>query len=159
MHPEPVHVGRGGAAFQDVVELEEAPAGVVEDPIQHNADAAAVRLVQQAAQGGIPAEDGIDLQVVVGMVAVVGGGLEDRRKVNGIDAQVLQVIQLFQHADQVAALESVAGGRGVPGFQVGWLGDLRIPGGCKPVREDLVKNSMMNPFGGGKGGHCASSGG
>ena len=44
---EPVEVGRVGPVLQDVVELEEAPAGVVEHTIEHYPDAPLMGCVQQ----------------------------------------------------------------------------------------------------------------
>ena len=86
---------------------------MVEHAVEHDADAPGVRLVDHPAQGGVAAEHRVDLLVVVRVVAMVRRRLEDRREVHGIDAQVHQVIQVLDHADQVAPLVAVVG-RGAP---------------------------------------------
>ncbi len=73
LHDEPVEIGRLRAVFQEVVELEEAAAGVVEDAIQHHTDAAGVRSVEQPPQGGIAAQHRVHLEVIVRVVAMIGG--------------------------------------------------------------------------------------
>ena len=82
-----------------------------------------MRLVEQPAEGGVAAEHRVDLLVVVGVVAVVRGRLEDRREVDGVDAEVDQVVELLDDADQVAPLIAVVGRGGAPVVEVAGLGD------------------------------------
>jgi len=70
---EPVQVGGMLPALQGHVELEEAATGVVEHAVNHDADAARVGGVQQGAERLIPAQQRIDMTVIMGVVAVVGG--------------------------------------------------------------------------------------
>ena len=83
----------------------EPPPGVVEDAIEDHPHPAVVGAVEQLAERGVAAEQGIDREVVVRVIAVVGGRLEDRRQVDGGDPQVLEVVEVLHDAAQVAALE------------------------------------------------------
>ena len=51
----------------------EATTGMIEDAIEDDPHAAVVRLIQELSQGGIAPEQGVDLVVIIGVVAVVGG--------------------------------------------------------------------------------------
>ena len=75
---EPIQVGRGRAVFQRVIELAEAAAGVIEHAVEHDADAARVRLVEQSAQRGVAAQDRIDGEIVVRVIAMIGRRGKDR---------------------------------------------------------------------------------
>ena len=55
------------------------------------------------------AEHGVDLLVVVRVVAMVRGGLKDRREIDRVHAQLGHVVELLDHADEVAALVSEVG--------------------------------------------------
>ena len=80
---EPVTVRRRGAAgLEDVVEGPEPATGVVEHAVEHDAHPAFVRPIQELAQGRVATEERVDVEVVVGVVAVVRGGLEDRGQVD-----------------------------------------------------------------------------
>ena len=81
---------------------------MVEDAIQDDLDAAAFRFAGQGLEGGQRAKIGIDHQVILGVVQVVRGGLEDRVEVDDGDALSLEVIQFIDHSLQVAAVELVA---------------------------------------------------
>ena len=142
---EPVEVGRVLAVLEDVVELEEPPAGVVEHAVEHHPHAPRVAGVQELAQCGVAAEHRVDLLVVVRVVAVVAGGLEDRREVDRVDAEVLQIVELLDHADEVAALVAVRRRRVAPGVQARGLGDGQAAG--EAVGEDLVEDGVADPVG------------
>ena len=142
---EPVQIGGFRAVLQDVVELKEAPRGVVEHAIQHHPDAAGVGRVQQLAQRRVAAQHRIHLEVVVGVIAMVRARAEDRVEIDGVDPQVGQVIQPLDHAQQIAALVGVAGGRGAPRLQVGRLGHVVRLG--KAIGRDLIEDSVPNPVG------------
>ena len=101
---EPVAVRRRGTGLEDVVERPEATTGVVEDAVEDDAHPPAVRHVEQLAQRLVPAEQRVDMEVVVRVVAVVRRGLEDRRQVDRRNAEVLQVVEPLDDAEQVAAL-------------------------------------------------------
>ena len=94
---EPVYIRGSRAVLQDVIELEKASAGVVEHSVQDDADTSGMGGVQKLAESCVPAQEGIYPIVIVGVIAVVGRGLEDRVEVDGGDAQVHQVVQMFGH--------------------------------------------------------------
>ena len=125
------------------MELEEAAAGVVEDAVQHHADAAGVRRVEQLAQRRVAAQHRVHLVVVVRVIAMVRARLEDRVEVDGVDPQVGQVVQVLGHAEQIAALVAVGRGRRAPRLQVAGLRHAVGPG--ETIREDLVENGVLDP--------------
>ena len=127
------------------MELEEAAAGVVEDAVEHDADAPGVGFVDQPAEGRVAAEHRVDLLVVVRVIAMVRGRLEDRREVDGVDAQVAQIVEMLDDADQVAALVAVIRRRRAPLVEVPGLGDRQAP--REPIGEDLVEDRVADPVG------------
>ena len=62
---------------------------MVEDAVEDDADAARLHAASTL-ERRVAAQHRIDLIVVVGVIAVVGGRLENRVEVDGVDAQVLQ---------------------------------------------------------------------
>ncbi len=68
---KPIQVGRLSATFENVIELEESPAGMVENTIQDNANIPAVGFFQQSIECGSATQQGVDLHVVMGVIAVV----------------------------------------------------------------------------------------
>ena len=76
---------------------------MVEHAIQDNAHAQLIGMLDQVVKILLRAEVGIDLVVILCVVAVVGTGVEDRIKVKSVDAQRGQIIQVLIDALQVAA--------------------------------------------------------
>ena len=136
-------VRRRRPGLHHVVEREEAAAGVVEDPVEHDAHPAAVRRLEQLAQGVVTAEQRVDLEVVVRVIAVVRGGTEDRCQVDRGDPEVLEVVEALGDPAQVAALEAVVGRRRVPRLEDTRLVDPVAAG--EPVREDLIEDRVADP--------------
>ena len=127
-----------------MVEWEEAAAGMIENTIR------TMRISRWwAALSSLKklhsTQQRVDQVVVVGVVAVIGSGLENGIEVNGSYAEVSEIIEFFQNAHQVAAFKAVNGGKTVPAFKLAWFGDLAAPG--KAVRENLIKNRIFNPIG------------
>lgn len=80
---EPIPVGGSLPIFQQVLERPEAPAHVVEHPVEHHPDP---RLVKGAAKGGefaVRSQPAVDPGIVPGIVAV-RVGVEHRRKIDRI---------------------------------------------------------------------------
>ena len=75
-----------------MVAVEERAVGghVIEDAVQDDAMPAVRGVLDQVLPILLRAEVGIDLVVVLGVVAVVGAGVEDRVEVEGVDAQRLE---------------------------------------------------------------------
>ena len=101
---------------------EEPAAGVVEDAVEHHPDPPRRRRHQRV-EAVVAAEQRVDLEVVVGVVAVVGARSEDGIEVDGVDPQVLDPVEPLDDPDEVASLCS----RG------GWAGRPRARG-CQAVR-------------------------
>ena len=127
------------------MELEEAARGVVEDAVQHHPDAPGVGRVQQLAQRRVAAQHRVHLEIVVGVIAMVRPGAEDRVEIDRVDPQVGQVVQMLDYTQQITALVAVTGGRRAPRLQVGCLGHAVRLG--KAIGEDLIKDSVPNPVG------------
>ena len=127
-----------------MVEREESAASMVENAIQHDANSTFMCGIEQGFEGFVSAKQGIDLVVIVSVVAVVGRGLEYRVEVNRGDAEVFQIIQLLINAHQIPAFVAVDGGGGVPFFEKTRFVHSRTPG--KPVGEDLVKDGVLHPI-------------
>ena len=106
---------------------------------------ALVGSVEQLAQRRVAAQQRVDLEVVVRVVAMVRGGLEDRGHVDRVDAEILEVVEALDDPEQVAALEAVRGRRRVPRLHRTGLADA-LAGG-EPIREDLVERRIPNPVG------------
>lgn len=145
MDGEPVQIRGLRAGLQDVVELEEAAAGMVEHTIEHDVYAAAVGFIEQETKCPAAAQERVDAKIIVRVVAVVGSGLEDGVEIDGVDPQVLQIVQALQHAQQVAPFEAVHRRFGVPGLQITRFGERRAE--RKAVGKDLVKDGVFYPVG------------
>jgi hypothetical protein len=129
-------------------------AGVVRGEVAQDPHAALVRCVDQAAEGVVAAEHGVDLVEARGVIAVVGAGGEERRQVDDGGAELGDVVQPLGDAVEVAA-EQLPGDdtrlqprRLVPAGGDGPVRDLpgvlpRGPG--EPVREDLVDHGLAGP--------------
>src|SRR6266540_5044283 len=117
---------------------------MVEYAVEHHLQPAPVRFVEQRVEGRIAAQQWVDLIIVVGVIAVVRGRLEDWREVDRGRAQVLDVVQALDYAEQVAALVPLGRRRAVPRLEVVRLDQpvaLR-----EAVREDLVEHRVLHPI-------------
>ena len=72
MHMEPMAVGRSLSVLNQVMKGPEATAAVVEHPIQDQTHPAAMHLRQEGIKRRITTEQGIHLQIVVGVITMVG---------------------------------------------------------------------------------------
>ena len=140
---EPVAVRRRGTVLEDVVERPEAPPRVVEDAIEDDPHAPLVGDVEQLAKGTVPAQQRIDMEVVVRVVAMVRRRLEDRREIDRRDTELVEVVEVLDHAQQVAALEAMVGRWCVPRLERPRLRHARTRG--EPVGEDLVEDGIADP--------------
>ena len=78
-----------------MVEGPEAAAAVVEDTIEHDPHVSRMRLVEQLTQRVVAAQQRVDVEVVIGVIAVVGGRREDRVEVERGDAESLQAVEVL----------------------------------------------------------------
>jgi hypothetical protein len=116
---------------------------VVEHAVEDDPHAALVGAIEELAQRRVAAEQWIHRQVVVRVIAMVRGRLEHRGEVQRVHAQRLDVIEVLDDPEQVAALEPVVGRRLIPRLERPGLLDPRAP--REPVREDLVEHCVADP--------------
>ena len=140
---KPVLVRRTVAAFQHVVKLPEAAETMVEDTVENDAHILFVRLLEQFVECRLPAQQGVDAEKIKGMVTVVGSRGENRIQIEGGDAQIFEIIQLFCDAVQVPPL-SRARWEGIPRLEQ------QVPCGiacafCETIRKNLIKNRVLYP--------------
>ena len=90
------HVGQGAP------EPGVGVAAVVGRQVAHQVPAAGVDLGRQPGRGLVAAEQRVDLVEAGGVVAVIGLGREERGQVEGVDADVGQVVEALGDAVQVA---------------------------------------------------------
>ena len=101
--------------------------------------------IQKGAEGSVATQKRVYLIVVMGVVAVIGSGLKNRIKVDGVNSEVFQIVELFIDTQQIAAFKAFWRWGRIPGFKITRLGDVRAPG--KTVRKNLVENSFFYPIG------------
>ena len=142
------------------VEVPAVRAGVAEHAVQHDADAVLGGLAAEHLKLLVGAQQRVHVQVVGGVVAVVGVRLKDGVQVQVIHAHLPQVGELDADALQIAAevvlVQVAAGLVGLPeglGVLVGLIQPIRKGHGLvlnaftEPVREDLVEHLALDAFG------------
>ena len=103
----------------EAVEVAAVCARVGKHAVKHDADAARSGGSTQLLEVRVRAEDRVDLPVISGIVAVVGGALEDGVEIQYRHAELLQIGQPVCNAAQRAAVEVdgrifALGGVGLP---------------------------------------------
>ena len=83
---EPILVSRFFPVFENIDKGKKTAPNVVEDAVQHDAHAELVGMLHQVLPVFLRAEVGIDLEIVLRIVAMVGSGVEDGVEVDGRDA-------------------------------------------------------------------------
>ena len=121
----------------------EAAAAVIEDAVEDDAHAAGMGLVEQLAQGLVAAQQGVDVEVVVGVIAVIGGGGEHGVQVQRRDAQAAESVEVGDDSVEVAALEAMWRRWCLPGLQLARSRDTTAA--RKAVGEDLVEDGIAGP--------------
>ena len=164
---EPVAVLAPGAVVAEFVKIDAVGAGMVENAVQHNAHPPLPAVPAQLGKVLIRAQQGVDVPIVRGVVAVVAGGLKNGVQIQHRDPQRLEIGQLFPDAPEGAAPEGP--GADAPVFRLGVKGRSvpvvdqeamgapaggRLPGlpvavTGKAVREDLVDHALLPPVGDG----------
>jgi len=88
----------------------------------------------------------------MGDVAVVGGRREDGVQVDGVDAQLGQIVEALDDAGQIAALKAVGSGRAAPGLELHTCsrraGAVVVGVAGEAVGEYLIEDGISNPIGG-----------
>ena len=108
---------------------------MIKYPVEDDTHAAPVRLVEQPFERGIPAQYRINLIIVVRVIAMIRGRLKDGAERQCVNAEVCEIVEVFEHAQQIAALEAMRGRRGLPGLQSGRL--LDADAGGKTIGKDV----------------------
>jgi hypothetical protein len=104
-----------------------------------------VTTVEELAQSVVAAEQRVDLEVVVGVVAVIGRRGEDRCQVQRRYPEVAEIVEVLDDTEQITALEPKRSRGNVPRLEPARLSDARRRG--EAVRKDLVEDRVGNPAG------------
>ena len=141
------------------VEVAAVGAGVAEHAVQHDADAVLLGGGAQCLKILVGAQQGVHIQVVSGVVAVVGVGLKDGVEVDEIHPHLVQVRELLLDALEVAAeivlVQVAAHLVGLPeglGVLVGLIDavgkghGLVLHAFAEAVREDLIEHLTLDAF-------------
>src|SRR5215203_498958 len=80
----------------------------------------------------------------MGVIAVIAGGLENGIEVECGDAEVSEVVEVFDDSEEVAALVAVGGGIAVPSLQPAGFREAVALG--EAVGEDLIEDCVPHPF-------------
>src|SRR6202140_1831154 len=108
------------------VEIQTVRRRMIEHAVQNHLDAAPVRFSYQIGERRVSAQGGIDMQIVVSIVAMIGPGLEYRVHVDGVKPERLNIVELVLHANEIAVVklsEIVVTGRAT----VTRIAHLRVP--------------------------------
>ena len=156
-----VTIGTALAVAALAVEIAAVGAGVAEHAVQHDADAVLPGLSAEGLEILVGTQQGVYVEVVGGVVAVVGVGLKDGVQVKVIHAHFAEVGQLHLDALEVAAeivlVQVAAHLIGLPeglGVLVGLIEPVREGHGlvlhalAEAVGEDLVEDLALD--GGGR---------
>ena len=140
---EPVLVGRVPLALLHIAEGPKAATDVVEDGIEHHADAMGVQRLAYGGKIGIPTQAAVDMAQAARIIAVAIR-LERRVDEHSANTELLQV---------VGPLGDFHDGRIGVGRGVGSLGELILGNGCsvfarspaKAQRIDLIERRLVCP--------------
>ena len=76
---------------------------MIGDKIEHQAHASLVGLVDQLPQILFAPKARLDLKVIADVISMVGGTTKDRREPDGVEAKLLDMVQLLGHAKDRSA--------------------------------------------------------
>jgi hypothetical protein len=85
------------------------------------------------------------LKIIIGVIAVIGSGGKNRVEIEGIDAQLLEIIQLIHDPMEVSPLKALLLRRAAPGLKPN---SSRMPGPGTPgktIRKNLIKDGIFCP--------------
>ena len=99
---------------------------MIEHAIQNDVDLFFAGVFHQILPILLRAKVGIDLIVILGVVAVVGTRIEDRVEINGGNAEGLEIVERLIHTLEVAA-EIITAARLFLGWAVGGRGGVETP--------------------------------
>jgi hypothetical protein len=147
VHGEPIDVGAVAAVFENVMKLPKSSTRVIEYPIEHDAHVAVVRFVDEFAKRDIAPQQRVDTHVIVGVIAMVGGRRKDGGEVQGRDAQLFEIVELVDHAIQIAPLKSIVRGWAAPLLKLEPRQVLGARTTRKTIGKNLIKHRVLDPVG------------
>ena len=153
--------GAGAGEGMFPVEIYAIRAGMGEHAVQNHPNAEFLPLRAQGGKVGLRAEGGVDLEIIRGVVFMIGGGEEHRVQIQRRYPQGGDVGQLLPNAQKIAAEEIVGGVIAVGGkgklrlfvpvrMQFSPAGEVSAPE--EPVGHDLHHHPVAHPGGGFVGG-------
>ena len=145
---EPVAVRRVLPVLHQVVKSPEAAAAMIEDTVQHETHAALMNGGDQGIKSSIAPQQRIDRQVVVGVIAMIRCGAEDRRQVQTGDAHVPKFIERLDHPVEVTSLKPLLRRVVAPWFEVQRALVHDLAAATETVRKNLIEHRLRHPVGG-----------
>ncbi len=118
---------------------------MVEHAVEDDADAALLARLEESLERVIATQQRVDLVVIVRMVAMVRGRLEDRVEVQRGDAQVDDVVDAFLDRVKITTLIAIGRRITVPRLEAGRLFEPIALG--EPIGKDLVEDGVGDPGG------------
>mmetsp|Transcript_8224 Transcript_8224/g.20073 ORF Transcript_8224/g.20073 Transcript_8224/m.20073 type:complete len:369 (+) Transcript_8224:736-1842(+) len=130
--------------IHQLLEGVELAAGVVEDAVEDNPDAALVEFIEHDLEGLVVSDPPVDLEVVHRVIPV-GLGLEERREVDGCHAQRVQVVvELLELLEALLRLRREIVGRRNLSEEPPTLLDAHPS--RRAQRVDLVDDGVLEPL-------------
>src|SRR4029077_4916937 len=77
------------------------------------------------------------------VIAMIRGRLKDGAEIQRVNAEVCEIVEVFEHTQQIATLEAVRGRWGLPRLQAGWLLDAAADG--KTIGKDVIEHGLLDP--------------
>src|SRR5688572_15934473 len=99
---------------------------MIEHAIHYKANSQLIGVFDQILPILLCAKVWVDLVVILGVVGVIGGRVEDRVEIDRIDTQRLQVIQILIHTLEVTA-HVIAAARAFLGWTPVWRSSIKAP--------------------------------
>lgn len=149
---KPVGVRGVLLVLENVLEFIELGCGVIENAIEDDFDVVGLEGFDEGFEFLVGSERGVDCVVVYRFVSVIGFAFENRVKVDGGDAEFLEVGDVLLDSGGVATHEVLVGGGFVPRRYV--LGVVGFVSVGESIGEDLVENGLFWPRGDLDGAVC-----
>ena len=102
--------------FQYIIKCKKSSAAVIKYTIDHHFDFILMGDIEQGPKIFFPTQFGIDLKIVADVVAVIGGCLKNGIKIDSVDSQIQQIIDLLDYTAQIPSLKIPDGWLGSPGL-------------------------------------------
>ena len=118
---------------------------MVEYGIQDNVKSRLVRRLHELTEVFLPAEHLIDRKVILGVVFMIAHRLKDGRQIERVDAQLMEIRQLFCNAFEISARKTLGRRQFSPRKRnIGIV--LFFISAKEAVDEDLIKPRILHPL-------------